>query len=57
MQYRRPGRGGLQASQLSPGSWVTHHSQVSTGAAKMSPLQESLAAIALLPRPTADVMD
>ena len=39
MQYRRLGRGGLQVSELSLGSWVTYHNQVDTAAA-----QEMLAA-------------
>ena len=33
MQYRRLGRGGLQVSELSLGSWVTYHNQVDTQAA------------------------
>jgi voltage-dependent potassium channel beta subunit len=33
MNYRRLGRSGLQVSQLSLGSWVTYHNQVSVDAA------------------------
>jgi voltage-dependent potassium channel beta subunit len=33
MQYRRLGRSGLQVSELSLGSWVTYHNQVSVDAA------------------------
>ncbi len=33
MQYRRLGRGGLQVSELSLGSWVTYHNQVDTKSA------------------------
>ncbi|OQW86569.1 MAG: alcohol dehydrogenase [Rhodoferax ferrireducens] len=34
MQYRRLGRSGLQVSELSLGSWVTYHNQVSVTAAR-----------------------
>ena len=34
MQYRRLGRGGLQVSELSLGSWVTYHNQVDSAAAR-----------------------
>ena len=34
MQCRRLGRSGLQLSELSLGSWVTHHNQVDVTAAR-----------------------